>query len=82
MAEGLEFNLEPRAVLLIEIALLDEGMQSLASGRKWPVIDHIKFRLGGAVAITGQIVADMLDAFLEEITFAELEREAVLLADL
>jgi hypothetical protein len=61
---------------------MDEGVQSLAGGREWPVGDHIKFRFGKAIAVAGSVMANVFDTLFEEVTFAELERETALLADL
>jgi hypothetical protein len=74
LAEGLEFDLEPRAIFIIKVAKLNKRMQSLTSSRKRPVVDHVELRLGWAVAIAGKVMADIFDACLEEVAFAELER--------
>jgi hypothetical protein len=81
VAEWLELDLEPGAVFVVKVAELDEGVQGLARSREGPVSDHVEFRLRRAVAVTGEIVADIFDALLEEVTFIQFQREAVLLAD-
>ncbi len=41
--------------------------------REWPIGNQVKFRLGRAIAIWGDVVAYILDAVGEEFTFLELE---------
>jgi acyl carrier protein len=80
-SERFELELQPGTVLVVKVAQLDERVQSLAGSGQRPVSDHIKFGLGRAVTVAGQIVADILHTLLQEITFTQLQREAVLLAD-
>ena len=56
-------------------------MQGLTGSREGPIVDHIEFRLRRAVAVTGQIVANIFDTFLEEIAFTQLQRQTVFLAN-
>jgi hypothetical protein len=53
----------------------------LACGEKIPVIDHIKFGFGRAVTMAGEVMANILNALLEEIIFAEFQRVAVFPTD-
>ncbi len=80
LAQRLQLNLKPRAVLVVEITKLNERVKGIASGREWPVRDHVKFRLRRAVAVAGQIVANIFDTLLEEVTLVELHGQAILLA--
>jgi hypothetical protein len=50
---------------------LNERIQGLTGGCKWPIVDHVELGLPGAVAFTGQIMANMLEAFFYEIVFAQ-----------
>lgn len=52
----------------------------MASGWEGPIIDHIKLGFGGAVTITGEVMPDILNSFLEEVIFAQFQQKAVLLA--
>jgi hypothetical protein len=73
LPQRLELDFEPGTVFVIEVAELDERMQGLAGGWEWPIIDHVEFGLRGAVAVAGQIMANVFNTFLEEITFAQFQ---------
>ena len=53
LAKRLQFDFEPRATLVTEVAELDKRVERLSGGWEWPIGNHIKFRLGGAVAVAG-----------------------------
>ena len=50
--------------------------------REWPIGNQVKFRLGRAIAIWGDVVAYILDAVGEEFTFLELESHTVFHEDI
>jgi len=49
----------------------------LAIDREWPVSHKIKFGFGGAVAIGGDIMTDILDAIGKELALLQLKSNTV-----
>ena len=68
-AERLDLDFKPRAVSMIKITEADERPKGLTSRRKGPVIDQIELGLGWAVAIGGEVVADVLETTFQEVAF-------------
>ncbi len=64
LSEWFQFELEVGTVFVIKITQLDQRVQCLTGRGEWPVVDHVKFRFGGAVSFAGQIVTHVLDAAL------------------
>jgi hypothetical protein len=63
LTQRLELDLEPAAVFVAKVAKLNERMQSLNGDWKWPIVDHVELELQRAVAFTGEVMANMLEAF-------------------
>jgi hypothetical protein len=51
LTERFEFNFQPWAILVVKIAELNEGMESLAGGWEGPIGDHVEFGLGRTIAV-------------------------------
>jgi hypothetical protein len=62
---------------MVVVAEADKRTESLAGGWEVPVIDQVEFGLSRTVAISGDIVPNILEAALKEITFQKLKRDLV-----
>ena len=76
-AERFDGDFEPGAKTVVEITETDERAEALTIGGELPVLDEIKLGFGGAVAVGGDVVANVFEAALEEVTFRELEGDLV-----
>jgi hypothetical protein len=76
-AKGLDSDLEERAVYIVKSEEADERTQRLAIDWKRPIVNKIEFGLGRAVALRGDIVADVFDAVSEELAFLQLKGDAI-----
>ena len=76
-AEGFDGDFEPGAETVVKVTEADERAEALAVGGELPVLDKIKLGFGGAVAVGGDVVANVLETALEEVTFRELEGDLV-----
>jgi hypothetical protein len=54
----------------------------LPSGRKRPIRDEVKFRLGRAVAIGGDVMTNIFDAVGEKLAFLQLKSHAIFHEDI
>jgi hypothetical protein len=76
-AERFHRDFEPWAEEKVVIAEAYKRAESLAGGWEVPVIDLVEFGLSWTVAISGDIVPNILKAALKEITFRKLKRDSV-----
>ena len=76
-SEGFDANLEKRAIDIVEGEKADERAERLTIGRDWPIGYQIKLGFGWAVAIGGDVMADVLNAVREKLAFLELESDLI-----
>ena len=79
--EGLDANLEERAIDIVEQHKVNKGTKRLASSRKRPIGDQIEFGFSRTAAIRSDVVANILDPVCEKFTFFQLESGTVLHKD-
>ena len=80
-SERFDTNLEERAINIVEGEKADERSEGLTVGRDGPISYQIKLGFGWAVAIRGDVVADVLNAVGQKLAFLELESDSILHED-
>ena len=62
LTKRLQFYVEPWAILIVEVAELDERVECLTCSWKRAISNHIKLRFGRAVAVACQVMTSVLEA--------------------
>jgi hypothetical protein len=81
-AERFDGDFEPWAKTVVKVTEADEGTETLSVGGELPVFDEVELGFGWAVAVGGDVVANVFETALEEVTFRELKGDLVLDKDL